>query len=336
EDVAVTFRREDIVVGEGAKIKGPDGIKRPMTEADIDVILSTVDKVDDNEWLAISSKFLSGKPVGPFDYRSRRKDDSNDRVDHEHRRELRGFYVFAAWLNHYDTKQHNSLDMYVNENGRRFIKHHFIDFASTLGIGATGLNPRYGYEFGFDLVSITRRAVSLGMVEDTWRKRSLQHGFTEVGYFDSDTFDPGKFRPLQPNHAFANTTKRDGYWAAKIVAAFRDEHIEAIVAEGGYREPGAGHYVARILKERRDKIARFYFDRVTPLDFFRVRQNKVVFVDLGIKYSVYPGAGTKYRVRLAAVEENRSTLGDSQTGWIEVESTSVTLSSGPAGRVLDR
>jgi hypothetical protein len=334
EDAAVTFRREDIVVGEGAKIKGPDGTKRPMTEADIDEILSTVDKLNHNEWLAISSKFLSGKPVGPFDYRSRRDDDPNDTVDHEHRRELRGFYVFAAFLNHYDTKQHNSLDMYVTEDGRRFVRHHFIDFASTLGAGASGLNPRYGYEFGFDLVNITRRAVTLGLVEDDWRKHTLDHGFTEVGYFDSKSFDPGDFKPLQPNHAFANTTKRDGYWAAKIVAAFRDEHIEAIVAEGGYREPGAGDYVTRILRERRDKIARYYFDRVTPLDFFCARENKLEFVDLGVKYTVYPGGGTKYRVRLSAVDENRSVLEDSKNGWIEIDSTSLPLSSGDVVQVL--
>ena len=61
-----------------------------------------------------------------------------------------------------------------------------------------------------------------------------------MGYFDSTNFDPGAFDPLQPNSSFANTTRRDAYWGAKIVAAFRDEHIDAIVAEGGYRQPGAG------------------------------------------------------------------------------------------------
>jgi hypothetical protein len=335
EDVSVVFRREDIAVGDGARIKGPGDVKRPMTEDDVDAILARVDRLNETEWIALSSKFLSGKPVGPFDYRSRRKDDRNDRVDHEHRRELRGFYVFAAWLNHYDTKQHNSLDMYVAENGRRFIKHHFIDFASTLGAGANGLNPRYGYEFGFDVVSVARRAATLGLVEDTWRTRNLDHGFTEVGYFDSETFRPDKFRPLQPNHAFANTTARDGYWAAKIVAAFRDEHIRAIVAEGGYREPGAAGYVTRILCERRDKIARHYFDRITPLDYFRARDGALVWDDLGIRYNLYPASPVRYRVRCAMTDKNRSDRKDSRTGWIEVEPTVLRLDEGAAAAALE-
>jgi hypothetical protein len=335
EDVAVTFRREDIAVGKTAKIKGPGGVKRPMTESDIDTILAQVDRPNETEWIALSSKFLSGKPVGPFDYRSRRKDDKNDRVDHEHRRELRGFYVFAAWLNHYDTKQHNSLDMYVTEHGHRFIKHHFIDFASTLGIGAGGLHRRYGYEFSLDLVGIARRAATLGLVEDRWRTLSLDHGFSEVGYFDSKTFEPDKFRPLQPNHAFANTTDRDGYWAAKIVAAFRDEHIAAIVAAGGYREPGAAEYVARILCERRDKIARHYFDRVTPLDFFRARDGALVWDDLGTRYNLYPGSPVRYRLRCAMSDEHRAERKNSRTDWAATESTVIALDKGAAAAALD-
>jgi hypothetical protein len=334
EDAAVTFRRADIVVGEGARIKGADGEKRPMTDADIDEILAKVEKLNEDEWLAVSSKFLSGKPVGPFNYRSRRKDDPNDTVDHENRRELRGFYVFAAWLNHFDVKQHNSLDMYVEEDGRRYIKHHFIDFASTLGAAAGGPNPRYGYEFGFDPRPITRRVLTLGLTEDRWRKRTRDHGFDEVGYFDSETFEPDGFRPLQPNTAFANTTKRDAYWGAKIVAGFRDEHIDAIVAKGGYREPGAAEYMSVVLKKNRDKIARYYFDLVTPLDFFQSTGRSVVFQDLGMNYAVYPGTTPQYRVRCAMVDTDRSAKKATRSKWTPIPTTSVTLDAGPAAAAL--
>jgi hypothetical protein len=334
EDAAVTFRRGDIVVGDNAKIK-IDGEKRAMTEADIDAILNKVDKMDDGVWLALSSKFLSGVPVGPFDYRARRKDDPNDRVDHWNRRELRGLYVFAAWLNHFDVKQHNTLDMYVEQDGRRFVKHYLIDFASTLGAAAGGPNPRYGYELGFDVKDITRRAVTLGLSEDDWRKRVLTD-FREVGYFDSTYFDPGGFDPLQPNSAFANTTRRDAYWAAKIVAAFRDEHIDAIVAEGGYRQPGAAKHVAAVLKSNRDKIARYYFDRVTPLDFFRNVGDGVLFEDLGLAYSVYPGTSSRYRVRCATVDEDRSPQKDNRSDWISIDRPFLALDSGVAAETLSR
>lgn len=334
EDAAVSFRRGDIVVGEDAKIK-EHGVKRPMTEADVDSILARVDRPDDGEWIALSSKFLSGRPIGPFDYRARRKDDPNDTVDHWNRRELRGLYVFAAWLNHFDVKQHNSLDMYVEENGSRFVKHHLIDFASTLGAaaGVEGPNPRYGYEFSFDIPAMTRRAVTLGMSEDDWRKRTL-HGFREVGYFDSTYFDPGGFDPLQPNSAFANTTRRDAYWGAKIVGAFRDSHIDAIVAEGGYREPGAAEHVAAVLKANRNKIVRYFFDQVTPLDFFRVTGGVVEFTDLGIDYGVYPGMPARYRARFAMADASRDKMGSSRTEWEEISSTRIPLDSGPAAGAL--
>jgi hypothetical protein len=334
EDAAVTFRREDIFVGGKATVK-EGGVKRPMTEADIDSILVRRGRLNDNEWIAVSSKFLSGEPVGPFDYRARRKDDPNDKVDHWNRRELRGLYVLAAWLNHFDVKQHNTLDMYVEEDGRRFLKHYLIDFASTLGAaaGVDGPNPRYGYEFGFDVKAITRRTVTLGLSEDPWRKRTLT-GFHEVGYFDSTYFDPGGFDPLQPNSAFANTTKRDGYWGAKIVAAFRDDHIDAIVATGNYREPAAARHVAAVLKANRDRIVRYFFDRVPPLDFFRTSGGGVVFADLGVKYRVYPGSTPRYRVRCAMVDKNRDERKSSRTDWIELETTSLAFTSGAAASAL--
>jgi len=44
-----------------------------------------------------------------------RKDAGNDHVPHNHRREMRGYKVIAAWLNSVDTKANNTLDMYVEE-----------------------------------------------------------------------------------------------------------------------------------------------------------------------------------------------------------------------------
>ena len=65
----------------------------------------------------MASRFIEGKLAGPFNYQGMRSDDPNDIVPHEDRRELRGLGVFAAWLNHHDTRAINSMDSLVVENG---------------------------------------------------------------------------------------------------------------------------------------------------------------------------------------------------------------------------
>ncbi|UCH82796.1 MAG: hypothetical protein JSW50_09975 [Candidatus Latescibacterota bacterium] len=332
-DAVVTFEREDIIVGDDVMFDGSDG-ERPMTEADIDTILSRVDKLPTGEWRALSSKYLDGIPIGPSRWTGRRKDDPNDRIKHENRRELRGLYVLSAWLNHFDVKRHNTLDMFVTEGDRTFVRHHLIDFASTIGAGAKGPNPRYGYEYTFDPKAMIRRTATLGLVEDRWRKRTRDHGFAEVGYWDSDYFKANEFRPTLPNDLFANTTDRDGYWGAKIVGAFSDTHLKAIVEEAQYREPGAAEYVVGILTQNRDIVVRYFFDRVAPLDFFSIVGGEIHFQDLGDRYGVYPGTQPRYRVRCAAVDKNRSADKQSKTQWVELAKTALTLDSGPAAEAL--
>lgn len=326
DDGVVTFRREDLRVGTNVQLARPHRPTRTMTEADLDTILAAVHADPSGHWRALSSRFLAGKPMGPFNWIGRRPDDPNDRVNHEDRRELRGFKVFATWLCHFDTKQHNTLDMYVEADGRRFVRHHFIDFASTLGAGATGLSPRRCFEFTLDAPAIALRILSLGLYEDPWRRMDRPEGLDEVGYFEAEVFDPRAFDPNQPNATFANVTDRDGYWAAKIVSAFTDDHLRAIVDEAGYTDPAAARYVARTLALRRDRIARAWFDRVAPLDFFSWQDGAVRFHDLGAERDIYPGSAPRYRIRIAPVTAGRQ-LGP-RAGWIEHSTPAFTVDAG--------
>lgn len=309
DDVVVTFRREDLLVGPGARIAGEDGEKRPMTEADLDRILEAVEPGADGSWLAISSRYLPGKPAGPFDYQGRRGDDPNDRVRHENRRELRGLRIFAAWLNHFDTKQHNTLDTWVEEEGRHYLRHHLIDFASTLGAGANGAAPRFGREYTADLPATLGRIASLGLREDGWRRLERPSGLPEIGYFETEGFSSFDFDPFLPNSAFAALTDRDGYWAAKIVSAFTDEHLRTIVETARYPHPEAAEFMWRALAARRDRIAREWFDRVPPLDHFSFDGETLRWRDLGVERGVYASAGTAYAARVAWVDAERSAAG---------------------------
>lgn len=323
EDFVVSFRREDVVLGEAVRFTEPGGRERTMTQADLDAILSTVAPGSDGAWRALASRFLAGTPVGPFSWLGRRTDDPFDTVRHENRRELRGLRVIAAWLAHFDTKQQNTLDTYVEEGGRRYLRHHLIDFASTLGSGATGPFHKANYEYAIDFPAILGRAVSLGLHESAWEKLQRPDGLEEIGYLESEEFDPGKWKPQDPNAAFANLTDRDGYWAAKIVSAFTDAQIEAAVAEGRYQNPDAARYVVRMLRERRDKVARHWFDRVPALDFFTLAGETLRFHDLGAERGIYPGTTATYRVRAAAMEANGD--GARWTAWTETTEPAVDL-----------
>jgi len=324
EDFIVTFGRGRLALGHDVEFTAPDGTERIMTVADLDSILTRVERLPDGSWRALASRLLEGHWMGPFDWRGRRRDDPNDLVDHQDRRELRGLRMFSAWLCHFDMKQGNTLDMFVEENGRRFLRHYLIDFASTLGMGALGPFPMACHEYTIDLVRSLGRAVSIGMREDLWRELEPPEGMEEIGYFETDKFEPMYFKPLEPNAAFANFTDRDGYWAAKIISAFTDEHLAAAVAEGEYPRPEVAEYIADALAMRRDRIARFFFDRVPPLDFFRYDGGALRFRDLGVERGIYPDMPARYRFRVAAVtpERRRAT----RTGWTETDERAVDLS----------
>jgi len=334
EDFVTTFRREDLILGEKVTLTEPSGLKRPMTVADIDTVLARVAPTADGSWRAIASRLLRGKPVGPFNWHGRRKDDPQDHVNHENRRELRAMRVFAAWLAHFDTKQHNSLDMYVEEGGRHYLRHYFIDFASTLGAGATGPFPKANFEYAGDISASFGRALALGFHEDDWRKLKRPDGLEEVGYYESEHFDPMEWKPLNPNAAFANLTDRDGYWAAKIISAFTDAHIEALVAEGKYRNPDAARWIARNMSERRDKIARYWFDRVPPLDFFALDQGAFRFRDLGVERGISKSDRSRYRIRVALADAARNKT--EWSAWIESGKPEFDLGAGPAAAAIAR
>jgi len=332
-DRLVKFSREDLVVGEGAMMRLQRVGKVPMTEANLDSILTATRSIFNGEYHALASRYLDGVPLGPFDDQDVREDDPNDKIRHQDRRELRGLKVFAAWVNHFDTKMHNSLDMYLGEPGDGHVRHHLIDFASTLGAFGDALVKRFGYEYGFDTFPIMGRTLTLGFVEDTWISLERPVGLDEVGLFDVATFKPAAWKPDLPHSAMANLTTRDGYWAAKILSAFTDEDLRLIVGQGHYQNPAAAEFLVEALIGRRDKIVRYWFDRVPPLDFFTLTDEGIDFHDLAAERGFSSAEVTEYRYRLAAVDSDRvNNRADGWTTWRKTPASVVPL-FGAAGRL---
>ena len=303
ENRIVYFKADRLRVDPEATIVSFVGRRRTMTRKDLDRILSRAHRAPDGIYRAMASKLLSGIPKGPFSYLGTRKDDPNDIFPHEHRRELRGLRILAAWLEHNDSRRINTLDMYVTEGGRRFLKHYLLDFGATLGSASLFPNqPWEGHEYILDTGKTVKSLFTLGVYKRSWldAKPPL---YPSVGYFESELFNPANWKPNYPNPAFENTTSLDAYWGTKIVMSFTDEQIRAAVETGELSDPKAEAYVIQTLIERRDKIGRYWYGMVNALDHASIEDvggvKTLVFEDLTVEARFSDPAATSYRYRLS-------------------------------------
>jgi hypothetical protein len=286
ENYLVHFTRDQLEVRRGVTLKDAKGRTRWMRESDITALLENVPQDRHNRYRGVASLYLKGKPMGPFKYFGVRKDDPNDIVSHEHRRDLREMRVFAAWLGHDDSRAINSLDVLVNDAGTPHIRHHLIDFGSTLGSASYGPNsPRSGFEYVFEWRSAIWQFVTVGLRPPNWATATYVV-YPALGRFEAEKFEPAKWLPEYPNPAFSNMLPDDAFWAAKQVMAFSDEDIRAIVATGEYSDPRVQHSIAESLIKRRDKIGRTFFSAILPLDDFMVWDGRLAFNDLEIQHGI--------------------------------------------------
>lgn len=293
ENYIVYFDRKQLVLGENTRLVDYRGVERRMMDRDIDVILQSVPRDARGRYRAVASLFLSGKPLGPFRYHGMRTDDPNDVIPHEHRRELRGLRVFAAWLNHTDTKSLNSLDMLVEENGRQFIRHHLIDFSAAFGTDAfTPKSPRNGYVHLLDWPDATKNFLSLGLWPHDYMLEDFPYS-KGAGNIASEHFDPERWRGHWYNPSFVNCLPDDAFWAARQVMSFTEAEIRALVETAQYSDAEAVNYLVKTLVERRDKIGRLYFSRVLPLDEFHVTGGRLEWEDLGARHALLSPAECK-------------------------------------------
>jgi hypothetical protein len=312
ENYIVHFRREQIEIPDGVLYRDGSGKRHALTARVLDDMLKPQPKGADGTYRALASRFIDGKLTGPFSYAGTRSDDPNDIIPHEDRRELRGLAVFAAWLNHHDTKAINSMDSLVEEDGTRRLKHYLLDFGDILG--SNGVQPKEawsGHEFTLNGKSTLVQMATLGLYVPRWARADYPK-ITGVGLLDSWSFEPLSWKPNYPNPAFLRMDREDAFWAAKQVAAFSDAEIRALVETGEYSDPRAADWVTECLLKRRDKIAEAWFSKVAPLDRFRISDGKLVFDDLGAARGT--GTTREYTVRWASLDKNGSTMGLPDTG----------------------
>jgi len=302
------FESDRLVPDAAAMMTDSTGFKKKLTPEMLEQFLIQLPRDSEGRLRASASKILAGENSGPFSYHGRRKDDPEDLIAHEKRRSLRALLVFASWLNNNDVRYSNTLDMWVTENGRSYLKHYLIDFNSALGGAAGGAKPpTFTHEYFPDYGEASKNLLAFGFRESDWHKRwklagKKRNDSEAQGYLDNHYFSPEKFKVQFPNYAFKDLTRADGFWAAKIIKSFSDEEVRAMVRAGRYTKTEDTDFLVKILVERRDMIARYWFTQASPLDRFRLEGNKLVFTDLEVDYGFAKSEGSVYSIQDRAVE----------------------------------
>jgi hypothetical protein len=287
--------------------------KEPMTRERLASILATAARGPDGLIRASASRRLAGVVKGGFHMTGERRDDPNDTVPHEERRDLRGLRVVAAWIDHIDFRAGNTLDTFLRDEGdpggRGHLVHYLIDLNGTLGSWGTGWkSPWMGHEYVYETCPAIARHLRLS--HPGWMHPSLVH--PAIGYFDADNFDPDEWKPIYRVAPFDQATLRDAFWGARLVASLDEADLRAIVASGDWTDPAAGQALVRILRERQRRIAERYFDprRINPLDEVEIDAEELRFRDLGVATGVAQAASARYRLRAGdeVVESSATTL----------------------------
>jgi hypothetical protein len=306
ENHVVRIERAQLAVTERSTIRRGGGARRRLLARDVDAALADVARSPDGSYRALASRYLDGVPVGGFAGEGTRPDDPNDTIPHEHRRVLRGLYVFFAWLQYTDVKPGNTLDMWTEDPGRpghHYLVHYLVDFGKSLGaFTVIARRPADGHAYNVDLGYDVRSLLALGLWRRPW-EGTTSPGIPGVAAIDAEHYDPGRWRPHFPWMPFSHADRFDMFWAAKILVRFTPAHIRAAVEQGRFEDPRAAAYLARVLVARQRKTARYWFERVNPLDRFAVELRgvrlRLCFTDLLVAHRL-ASASTAARTRHAA------------------------------------
>jgi hypothetical protein len=297
-------------IAPSATMKDEHGRTQRLTMTDVYRLLSRGARKSDGTYRVLASRALDGKPIGGFLYFGTRSDDPNDLIPHEHRRSLRALRVFAAWLNHVDTKAINTLDTVVNVDGHGIVRHHLLDFGSTLG--SAGIGPHdfeEGHEYLYSGVRpLLSAALRLGFDPPSYRH--IDYAAPQaVGRFDMTAFDPVTWKPRIPNAAFNHARAEDLLWAATKLAGIDVQTIEAAVRSACYSDPKAERYLVEALVRRQQRILATYLTATNPI----------------VNPSLTPGG--ELRFENAAVAAHVSTASPVyETGWYSYDNDRTVIS----------
>jgi hypothetical protein len=298
----VHFQKADVTVREGAKAETASGAEEPLTQKHLDEVFAKALVLPDGRLRASTSLFLTGKPIGPFTYQGTLDGDPNDVIPHQDRRELRGMRLLAAWTQHFDAREQNTLSMWIAESeAQGYVRHGVIDFGDCFGSiwEPPTLGRRLGYSHYFDLSETFADWFTLGIRQRPWDDARFGASGKVFGYFQVENFEADEWKGGYPNPAFSRMSERDGAWMARIIAQFGDAHLRELVSIARLESPALDAELLRILSGRRDRVLERYLTRLSPLSLPAMRSGtsaELCLRDLAAQSGVRRGHGRGYAV----------------------------------------
>ncbi|MFW6086867.1 MAG: hypothetical protein ACODAG_06650 [Myxococcota bacterium] len=312
----VYFSPEQLRIGANAMAKKNGGGEAPLERSHIDEVLQKAVRDSDGRYRGMASRYVSGEPLGPWKYQGTRDDDPNDVVPHEDRRDLRGAYVLASWINHFDSREQNTLAMWItsDDGSGGHVRHNLVDFGDSLGSMWQWdvISRRLGHSYYLDVPYMLEDLLTLGLMERPWHEARLGPTGETLGYYDVRRFEPDAWRPGYPNPAFSRMTERDAAWMARIVAQIPEGHVVAAVREAMIQDPIVRRELTRVLLGRREAILERWLRKLSPLTHPKVVSTdagaELCLRDLAVHADLWPWERRPYRARAWVHERRRDRL----------------------------
>lgn len=301
-DSVVYFKPELLSLKPGLMVTDNTGVSRPFDDAALKALLAKATKRGELTRM-VASKFLPGIPLGPFTYDDTREDDPNDVIPHEDRRDLRGARVIAAWLNHFDSREQNSMSTWMASNPKApesspgWVKHWYLDLGDCFGSEWEwdGITRRLGHAYYLDIPYVVEDFVTLGIIERPWDRNVRAPDGEIFAYFSSKDFKPDIWRGGYPNPSFNRMTELDAAWATRAIARFTRDQIEAAISAGDFTNPIHDAYLLHHLLERQKRILERYFSKLSPIADVAVRDGaSLCGVDLARRTSTFEASSFSY------------------------------------------
>jgi hypothetical protein len=303
----VYFKPSILKLTPGIRFSGNFGGEREFDQKALDGMLAAATKRGSLVRFQASA-WLPGRLIGPFRYQGTRSDDPSDIIDHEDRRDLRGSRLLAAWIDHFDAREQNSMDSWIADRPANpdsspgHVVHYFLDTSDCLGSEWLWdeISRRLGYSYIVDWGDMAADFVTLGIPVRTWDRVKRKPGREIFGYFDVENFVPDEWKNEYPNRAFSRMTEHDGAWMARILARFTPEMVVALARMAQFSNPANTAYLASVLQGRLDRILERYLTRLSPIADVRVVGDQLCGVDLAERRMLKPATAFLYVAHLAA------------------------------------